>query len=58
MYPLDAYLLKLAQWLPRPLRRCVTPGHTRAAASRWQLSLTVSAPRARLSDFFRLGSSL
>ena len=45
MYPLDAYLFKLAQWLPvpRPLARLHSWG-----ASRDALSLTVSAPR--LSD--------
>ena len=56
MYPLDAYLLKLAQWLPRPLARL--HDSWRGVAMAIELSLTVSAPRARLSDFFRLGSSL
>ena len=29
MYPLDAYLFKLAQWLPRPLARAFTAGASR-----------------------------
>ena len=46
MYPLDAYLFKLAQWPPRP--RPLARLHTSQLARRDALSLTVSAPR--LSD--------